>query len=565
MARRTKKVASRGSVNNIILESLLSGDKYGYEIIKEVEDKTDGKVKLKQPSLYSSLKRFETKKYITSYWGDSEIGGRRHYYSITDAGRKYYADKKSNSLFDDEDDEEIVSVQPEEQVETTETSYTPYELDTHEDSTSYINKNLYNFSVEDKLNSLLNDDSTIAEEVSSSEIDEQVNENDNEEDLQVLYDAIEEERKISNPVEEPEQTNDEEFIPDHVFHEITPLDVASSKVENETPQENTTEQIDQQPEKDKPEIVTDEFGITKLKSDLPPKPVQTQIIDNVNGRIHYKDLVDKTNTPTPPAPEPAKTYDQLSDEERTKRSENFVKKFNEISQDRYTSSDDISYKNILGELFVEEQDSEQPQEQPNEEQQDIFDSLNVEPVKDTTTTGNFSGSLTLDKYTKDIEEEGFNVKVYNKNSTQSYKSQYLLINKLKFAFGLIMALLMIVQVTVILISLKCQNLFFADQTWVYVCGYLTAVIVGLIYCIPLFISPKAQQTKTIKFNYTILFGTLAFFVTLLLTYAINTFIGLDFTNTSHYLSTMLVPTILATNFIVGPLVFRLLSKNNNFY
>ena len=39
MARRTKKTASRGSVNNIILESLLSGDKYGYEIIKEVEDK----------------------------------------------------------------------------------------------------------------------------------------------------------------------------------------------------------------------------------------------------------------------------------------------------------------------------------------------------------------------------------------------------------------------------------------------------------------------------------------------------------------------------------------------
>ena len=43
MASR-KRPASRGFVNNIILESLLSGDKYGYEIIKEVEDKSNGKI-----------------------------------------------------------------------------------------------------------------------------------------------------------------------------------------------------------------------------------------------------------------------------------------------------------------------------------------------------------------------------------------------------------------------------------------------------------------------------------------------------------------------------------------
>ena len=35
--KRRKRIASRGSVNNIILKTLLNGDKYGYEIIKEVE------------------------------------------------------------------------------------------------------------------------------------------------------------------------------------------------------------------------------------------------------------------------------------------------------------------------------------------------------------------------------------------------------------------------------------------------------------------------------------------------------------------------------------------------
>ena len=40
MAAR-KKTASRGFVNNIILESLISGDKYGYEIISEIESASE--------------------------------------------------------------------------------------------------------------------------------------------------------------------------------------------------------------------------------------------------------------------------------------------------------------------------------------------------------------------------------------------------------------------------------------------------------------------------------------------------------------------------------------------
>ena len=45
MARKKRKRnASRGSVNNIILRTLSNGDKYGYEIIKEVEEYSNGKI-----------------------------------------------------------------------------------------------------------------------------------------------------------------------------------------------------------------------------------------------------------------------------------------------------------------------------------------------------------------------------------------------------------------------------------------------------------------------------------------------------------------------------------------
>ncbi len=79
----------RGQLPNIILSTLLNNDKYGYEIIDTIKQKTDGNITIKQPSLYSSLRRMEEQGLISSYWRDSEIGGRRHYYSITDYGKKY--------------------------------------------------------------------------------------------------------------------------------------------------------------------------------------------------------------------------------------------------------------------------------------------------------------------------------------------------------------------------------------------------------------------------------------------------------------------------------------------
>ncbi len=78
----------RGHINTIILRALYDGDKYGYEIIAEIENKSHGQYSLKQPSLYSALKRLEAQNYVTSYWGGSVGGGRRKYFSLTDEGKK---------------------------------------------------------------------------------------------------------------------------------------------------------------------------------------------------------------------------------------------------------------------------------------------------------------------------------------------------------------------------------------------------------------------------------------------------------------------------------------------
>lgn len=78
----------RGHINTIILRALYEGDKYGYEIIAEIERKSHGQYSLKQPSLYSALKRLESQGYVTSYWGGSVGGGRRKYFSLTEEGKQ---------------------------------------------------------------------------------------------------------------------------------------------------------------------------------------------------------------------------------------------------------------------------------------------------------------------------------------------------------------------------------------------------------------------------------------------------------------------------------------------
>lgn len=557
MARRTKKVASRGSVNNIILESLLTGDKYGYEIIKEVETKTNGKVKLKQPSLYSSLKRFEDKKYITSYWSDSDIGGKRHYYKLTEAGRKYFLNKKSNKYFDDDDSTDEIANN-----ENIRESSPTFELDTHEEP-SYIDNKLYTFSVEDKLNSLLNDNQPLSE---AEDLIEQENiltsdeESIDEDDLNQIYDAMDEEERIVNPIEELSQQEQDEIVPDHIFYTPTPLnsEIEKPTIKNSVPIMQQTYTI----EEEKPEIIVDEFGITKLKSDI-VKHTPNKIIDNVNGRIDFKDHVAES---TARSNQKLNAIEKLTDEQRTKNTENFIKKFEEISKEKYSqnTSDDLNYRNILGELYADDDVEDQPIKESTTYAE--TENIEFEPVKSTPMQEKVnSNPITLDKYSKEVEEEGFNVKLYNKTNVQSFKNQYLLINKLKLTFGIFMSLLMVLQTTTILMILKSQQLFYTDQIWVFVGGYILAGIIALVYIIPYFIAPRAQQTRSIKFNYTMLFGLLAFFVSLILIYAVNTFLGLDFTNTSHFLSTILVPTILATNFVFGPIIFKLLSKHNAFY
>ena len=80
----------RGHTETIILSRLLRGDSYGYQINKDILERTDNRYELKEATLYSAFKRLEQAGCIRTYWGDETSGARRRYYSITERGRALY-------------------------------------------------------------------------------------------------------------------------------------------------------------------------------------------------------------------------------------------------------------------------------------------------------------------------------------------------------------------------------------------------------------------------------------------------------------------------------------------
>jgi PadR family transcriptional regulator PadR len=77
----------KGSSSLILLQLLAERDMYGYELTKEMEQRSAAELSFKQGTLYPALHKLENKGLITAYWKPQAKGPDRKYYAITDEGR----------------------------------------------------------------------------------------------------------------------------------------------------------------------------------------------------------------------------------------------------------------------------------------------------------------------------------------------------------------------------------------------------------------------------------------------------------------------------------------------
>lgn len=90
---KINKELARGSTTMLILNLLQNKNMYGYQIIKELSEKSENVFELKEGTLYPILHGLESKNLITSYW-DETTAKKRKYYTITEAGKTILKEQK---------------------------------------------------------------------------------------------------------------------------------------------------------------------------------------------------------------------------------------------------------------------------------------------------------------------------------------------------------------------------------------------------------------------------------------------------------------------------------------
>ena len=85
----------RGTLDLLILRTLLPGPSHGHAIAKHIQRTSEDLLQVETGSLYPALYRLEANGWVAASWELSEKGKRARYYRITPKGRKQLASEQS--------------------------------------------------------------------------------------------------------------------------------------------------------------------------------------------------------------------------------------------------------------------------------------------------------------------------------------------------------------------------------------------------------------------------------------------------------------------------------------
>ena len=81
----------QGTLDMLILKSLLAGPRHGYDITRWIQATSQDVLAVEDGSLYPALHRIERRGWISSEWGLSDSNRRAKYYTLSRAGQSQLA------------------------------------------------------------------------------------------------------------------------------------------------------------------------------------------------------------------------------------------------------------------------------------------------------------------------------------------------------------------------------------------------------------------------------------------------------------------------------------------
>jgi transcriptional regulator len=94
MGRSSAPEILPGTLDLLILRTLVSGSMHGYGIAQRLRQVSDDVLQVGESSLYPALQRLLLNGWVKAAWGVSENNRRARYYTLSASGRKQLASER---------------------------------------------------------------------------------------------------------------------------------------------------------------------------------------------------------------------------------------------------------------------------------------------------------------------------------------------------------------------------------------------------------------------------------------------------------------------------------------
>ena len=595
----------RSHVDIIILKPLEQQDKYGYEILKEIETNSNGLYSLKQPTMYSCLKRLEKQGYINSYLGDESNGAQRRYYSLTQQGREFLESQQSqwefvrtilSGLVSNEDFDKEKDVQPFDP-----SKYRPLTKRTRneEDAPAKVVEKVVYVPMEAEPQKLTKDE--IKEQLSSDDIDEIVTDYLKSHDMKLTdKDSIvmDEAQQTIPPVIEEDDIDSTIF--DSYFDDdesnMPPSDIG--EIIKECNEEANASQIFE--EEDVPPVPIESFENEAVLNELTAPQnnnIESNEDDIENNAIYARHYVSEDDL-MESKPQYV-THDELTNATSAPTSivsqheEAAIQPISETQNSRYAAFEDIPALYDENETEIDnsalfDYSNKIPVAKssiPNEEPVNVFKALDriysvtssaEEDIQDedeyeqshsratyNTTTPEYGRTETINELKTKLESEGIKLRPYTKiNSSEFYINNYYYANRTARDTSFIMYALFFVETLLahFILATKMElNIGYLVLTW----G--VSALVPIFFTVKWAIAPYYKKHTRVSLRLMLMFGLIVLLNAALIIFLTGFFgFGADYNNIDTLILPIITPLVFLVNIPLYSLVYYMLYKSKRY-
>lgn len=612
----------RGHIDTIILKALQDGDRYGYDIIKEIEQKSGGKYLIKQPTLYSCLKRLEVQGFVKSYWGSKSIGGRKKYFTLTDMGKELflrnqhdwkYSRDVIDSLISDEDfgENEIVSdndnnvadmsgeTNPEaladDSVKSDELEVTQNNVDiTRQSSDSASNENAVdenaniNLDIIEQNNTVSSEDienANLTETIVSQESENNVETNQNRDvnDVQNFVNENDDtEREVESESVNPDddinvcdessalidsiyaQQQSDSYIKDVENAEYTPTEPISS---NEYFNDSFYDYGDNVSESD--------CSIIE-RADVSDQNANSDGSGELNLSDDYNSAADETTIWR-------KKSDRSSENSQSNASNSEFFSYHETgasnNSEEIESIIEHEYSSVIASLIenntISTSGSSANIRTEGYDFDDGSDTSNIVRYNESDNVSNDEAERIeksdLGALREEIREssgEKLAIRTHNDATIKKFNSKhYYYANRLRLLKNGILYAFMLIEICCCFYFIEVKhNSFNVTKFNLYM--YIAAVILATSMPVYAFAKALADYYYRKRINFSprnsVLFSIAVFILVSMIVFFLNVYAGLLVGEVNNYISTLILPIVLSTNFIVDAVTFNALYKSHSY-